>query len=76
MEEYMRRIIIQNFGPISSIDLLLDKSLNVIIGAQASGKSTLAKTIYFCRKTRDYLVGFYLIQVTLTFIQMNNIFLF
>lgn len=60
MEAYMRRIIIQNFGPISSIDLLLDKSLNVIIGAQASGKSTLAKTIYFCRKTRDYLVGFLL----------------
>lgn len=56
----MKRIIIQNFGPISSVDLLLDKSINVIIGAQASGKSTLAKMVYFCRKIRDYLVGFLL----------------
>lgn len=56
----MKRLIIQNFGPINNIDIELDKPINVIIGAQASGKSTLARIIYFCRKTRDHLVGFLL----------------
>ena len=56
----MKRDIVHNFGPIYDIDMELNKPINVIIGAQASGKSTLAKIIYFCRKTRDYLVGFLL----------------
>lgn len=51
----IRRIQIQDFGALGKIDLTLDKSLHVIIGPQASGKSTLAKIIYFCRRIRDYL---------------------
>lgn len=43
----MARIIIKNFGPIVYIDFNLDKSFNVVIGEQASGKSTLAKCIFF-----------------------------
>ena len=50
----MRKITIERFGPIKKIDVTLDKNLSVIIGQQASGKSTFAKTVYFCRKIRDY----------------------
>ncbi|MCH5163756.1 MAG: AAA family ATPase [Clostridiales bacterium] len=54
----MRKIIIENFGPIKKVSLDISKTMNVIIGPQASGKSTIAKAIYFCRKTRDYLIEF------------------
>lgn len=54
----MKRIVIDNFGPIKHVDVNLDKSLNVVIGPQASGKSTFAKIIYFCRKIRDYLAEY------------------
>lgn len=43
----MEKISIKNFGPIKSIDFCLDKQFNVVIGEQATGKSTLAKCIYF-----------------------------
>lgn len=51
----VRRVKIDNFGALGKVDLLIDRSLQIIIGPQASGKSTLAKVIYFCRKIRDYL---------------------
>lgn len=54
----MRRILIQDFGPLSKVDLQLDKQLQVVIGPQASGKSTIVKVIYFCRKIRDYLAEY------------------
>ena len=34
----------------------LSADFSVIIGPQASGKSTLGKIIYFCRKIRDYAI--------------------
>lgn len=43
----MEKIIIRNFGPIKNIEFNLDKQFNVVIGEQATGKSTLAKCIYF-----------------------------
>lgn len=43
----MNRIIIRNIGPIKNIDLDLNK-INVFIGPQGSGKSTVAKIISFC----------------------------
>ena len=54
----MRALVIDNFGPIKHAALELDNMLDIVIGPQASGKSTIAKVIYFCRKTRDYLVDF------------------
>lgn len=54
----IRKIQIKNFGALGKIELTLDRSLQVIIGPQASGKSTLAKIIYFCRRIRDYLADF------------------
>lgn len=43
----MRHLIIRNFGPISEIDINL-KRVNVIIGPQCSGKSTVLKVACFC----------------------------
>lgn len=56
--QVMRHIIIKQFGPIKEIDIDLDKDLEVIIGPQASGKSTISKIIYFCRKIRDYFLQY------------------
>ena len=43
----MKRLIIRNIGPIKSVDIHLNK-VNVFIGPQGSGKSTIAKIISFC----------------------------
>ena len=54
----MQKISISKMGPIKDLTISLDKSIDIIIGPQASGKSTLVKTIYFCMKVRDYFVDF------------------
>lgn len=43
----MRHLIIRNFGPISEIGINL-KRVNVIIGPQSFGKSTVLKVACFC----------------------------
>lgn len=43
----MSHLIVRNIGPIKEVDIEL-KKINVLIGAQSSGKSTLAKIISFC----------------------------
>ncbi|MGB0981390.1 MAG: AAA family ATPase [Winogradskyella sp.] len=42
------KLIIKNFGPIKSVDLDLGK-ITVLIGEQATGKSTIAKVLSMCR---------------------------
>lgn len=42
------KLIIKNFGPIRHVDLDLGK-FNVLIGEQATGKSTVAKVLAICR---------------------------
>ncbi len=42
----MPKIIVKNFGPLTNIDLTI-KDFMLFIGPQASGKSTLARLIYF-----------------------------
>lgn len=42
-----KRLIVKNFGPIKSVEIDL-KKINVFIGPQGCGKSTLAKVISFC----------------------------
>ncbi len=42
------RLIIKNFGPIKSVDLELGR-ITILIGEQASGKSTIAKVLAVCR---------------------------
>ncbi|MDR2622743.1 MAG: ATP-binding protein [Dysgonamonadaceae bacterium] len=43
----MAKIKIQNIGPIVDVDIEINK-VNVIMGPQSSGKSTIAKVISFC----------------------------
>lgn len=54
----VQRIVISNFGALGNVNLRLDRPLQIMIGPQASGKSTLGKVIYFCRKIRDYLTDY------------------
>jgi predicted ATPase len=44
----MQRIVIKNFGPIKDVDIPIHDFM-IFIGPQASGKSTIAKAIYFFR---------------------------
>lgn len=44
----MNRIEIKNIGPIKEVDFELNK-INVLMGPQSSGKSTIAKIISFCQ---------------------------
>ena len=45
---YKERLVIKNFGPIKSVDLQLGK-MTILIGEQATGKSTIAKVLAICR---------------------------
>ena len=54
----MKYLKVVNFGPIKSLELNLEKKIQVVIGPQASGKSTLVKIIYFCRKIKDYVLEY------------------
>jgi predicted ATP-dependent endonuclease of OLD family len=48
----MQKIIIKNFGAIAYAEIEIKKVL-VLIGEQASGKSTIAKLIYFFKSLRN-----------------------
>lgn len=50
------RLVIKNFGPIESVDLDLGK-MTILIGEQATGKSTVAKILAICRYF-SYIVNF------------------
>lgn len=57
----MQRIIIRNFGPIPECDIEL-KNFTIFIGEQATGKSTICKSVYFFKLIRDELKT-YLVDV-------------
>ena len=46
--KHMERLIIKNIGPIKEINIELNK-INVFIGAQSSGKSTISKILCHCQ---------------------------
>lgn len=50
----MQKLDIKDFGPIREAEITIDKAL-LLIGEQASGKSTTAKLIYFFRSLPDIL---------------------
>ncbi len=50
----MRKIEIENFGPIKTVDIEI-KDILILIGEQASGKSTISKLIYFFKSLRSDL---------------------
>ena len=55
----MQKIIIKNFGPIEYAEIEVSKIV-VLIGEQASGKSTISKLIYFFKSLKeDFLMSIY-----------------
>jgi AAA15 family ATPase/GTPase len=51
----MQKLIIKNFGPVKDVELDVNDFM-VFIGPQASGKSTIAKAVYFFKSIRDDLI--------------------
>lgn len=60
MYEIKNKIEICNLGPVCNFSMDLDGTINIVIGPQASGKSTIGKAIYFCKKIKDYYMDFIL----------------
>lgn len=54
----MHKVYISNFGPVKEAEINLEKQMQVLIGTQASGKSTVCKVVYFFQKIRDYTLNF------------------
>ena len=57
----MQKIYIRNLGPINKVELDINK-FNLLIGEQATGKSTIAKSIYFFRLIKTNVID-YLCQI-------------
>ncbi|QKG80803.1 AAA family ATPase [Tenuifilum thalassicum] len=55
----MEKIIIKNFGPIDNVELSI-KPFMVFIGPQASGKSTISKSIYFFKSLRNDILKYFI----------------
>lgn len=70
----MSKIRIENIGPINNVNIELNK-LNVIIGPQSSGKSTIAKIISFCQwvEKRYILDGEFNYEFNEQFIEFHRI---
>ena len=49
-----QKIIIKNFGPIKDVEMEID-DFTIFIGPQTSGKSTIAKSVFFFLSLRDDL---------------------
>ena len=48
----MPKLKIEHLGPIDNLEFDVE-NFNLIIGEQATGKSTIAKSIYFFRSIKD-----------------------
>lgn len=51
----MQKIIIKYLGPVRELEMEI-KDFNLFIGEQATGKSTVAKAIYFFRIIKSTLI--------------------
>ena len=70
----MEKICIKNIGPIKNIDIELNK-VNIIMGPQSSGKSTIAKVISYCQwvEKRYMLDGAFKYSFLEQFIEFHRI---
>ena len=57
----MPSIHVHHFGPIQEAEIDLNR-LTLLIGEQASGKSTLAKLVYFFKSLKEQLAGLALLE--------------
>lgn len=49
----MSRIKIENLGPIKYFENDVNEEMMILIGEQASGKSTIAKAVFFCKSISE-----------------------
>ncbi len=70
----MSKITIKNIGPINNVEIDLNK-VNIIMGPQSSGKSTIAKIISYCQwvEKRYILDGGYDYKFSEQFINFHRI---
>ena len=59
----MHKVIINKLGPIKNVELYCNDFM-VFTGAQASGKSTIAKTIFFFRTIKDDILSLMIKKVS------------
>lgn len=57
----MQKIYIKNNGPVKEFEMEINK-FNILIGEQATGKSTIAKSVYFFRIIKTTIID-YLTQI-------------
>ena len=53
----MQKLTIKNFGPINNLDIDINDFM-LFVGPQASGKSTIAKTIFFFKSISNDIINF------------------
>jgi len=53
----MQRITIKNVGPVKELNMEINR-FNFLIGEQATGKSTVAKCIYYFRNVKTVIAGY------------------
>lgn len=70
----MSYIEINNFGPVGYARIDLTKDVQVVIGSQATGKSTVFRMVYFCQKTRDYIQEYLMMEDQLEGTHPDNVF--
>ncbi len=71
----MNFLEIKNFGPISNLKIDVDKNINMIIGPQASGKSTIGKVLFFCKKIKEYYIDFVLQDIVFLQTHPNELYI-
>lgn len=57
----MQKICIRNNGPVKNFEMEVEK-FNLLIGEQATGKSTIAKSVYYFKTIKTKIID-YLTQV-------------
>jgi len=73
-EILLNYIEITKFGPVDYAKMDLTKDIQVVIGSQASGKSTVFRMVYFCQKIRDYIQEYLMMEDRLEGTHPDNIF--
>lgn len=53
----MQKIVIKNIGPIKEFEMEVNK-YNILIGEQATGKSTVAKSVYFFHTVKTTILNY------------------
>jgi predicted ATPase len=71
----MQRIVIENFGSVDSFNAVLNEKMTILIGSQATGKSTISKLVFYCRSLKDDLYKYLLSKEKFMDISENECFI-